>query len=87
MTLAHANGLDGRLSLSVACRQGCYVLALCFDDDAKFDDATVEMRWGAGPVERRWLYPDHDDEVLYLTIWRPWPSTASSGATEPGTSG
>ena len=71
VTLAHASGLDGRLSLLVTCRQGYYVLALGFDfdDDAKFGGATVEMRWDGRPAERHCLYPDYDDEVLYLTTW------------------
>ena len=69
VTLARANGLDGHLSLLVTCQQGYYVLALRFDDDVKFDDATVEMRWDGGPDERHWLLPDYDDEVLYLTTW------------------
>ena len=69
VTLARANGLDGHLSLLVTCQQGYYVLALGFDDDVKFDDSTVEMRWDGGPAERIWLLPDYDDEVLYLTTW------------------
>ncbi len=74
-TMALANGLDGRLSLLVTCQQGYYVLALGFDDDAKFGDATVEMRWDGGPAERHWLLPDYDDEVLYLTTWPGEQST------------
>ncbi len=33
VTLARANGLEGRLSLHVTCQQGYYVLALGFDDN------------------------------------------------------
>ena len=69
VTLARANGLDGHLSLLVTCQQGYYVLALGFDDDVKFDDTTIEMRWDGGPAEHMWLLPDYDDEVLYLTTW------------------
>lgn len=80
VTLARANGLEGRLSLHVTCQQGYYVLALGFDDDVKFDDATVEMRWDDGPAERHWLLPDYDDEVLYLTTW---PGEESSLRYDP----
>ena len=78
--LARANGLDGHLSLLVTCQRGYYVLALGFDDDVRFGDATVEMRWDGGPAERHWLYPDYDDEVLYLTTW---PGEESSLRYDP----
>ncbi len=80
VTLARASGLEGRLSLHVTCQQGYYVLAPGFDDDVKFDDTTVEMRWDGGPAERIWLLPDYDDEVLYLTTW---PGEESSLRYDP----
>ena len=68
LTMARANGLEGHLSLLVMCERSYYMMALGFDDHGKIGDV-IHMSWDDSPMERHYLYPEDDDEVVYLTTW------------------
>ena len=68
--VALADGGHGRMRMLTDCRNGFYILALGFTDDAVLANGTVVLAWGEnGPIERQYWYPDDDNEVAYVTTW------------------